>query len=143
MTSLCDISAASAFDVPRRQHRHVVERLPAHRVVVQDDQTAIRLAAPAAYRVEQRRRPHRRQVLQGPKPGETPPPRAPLPVDEEGESKRFMLFPEPLRVAMSAPSRMTRNFSHWMLSCTRFVAKPCAKPQSGPAITFSRPTSLA
>src|SRR5207237_8059281 len=46
-------------------------------------------------------------------------------------------------LASRAPSESIRNFSHMMLGWTRAVARPCANPQSTPAMTFSRPTSFA
>jgi len=46
-------------------------------------------------------------------------------------------------LASRAPSESIRNFSHMMLGCTRAGARPCANPQSTPAMTFSRPTILA
>src|SRR5262249_58155699 len=46
-------------------------------------------------------------------------------------------------LASRAPSASIRNFSHMMLGCTRAVARPWANPQSTPAMTFSRPTTLA
>ena len=46
-------------------------------------------------------------------------------------------------LASRAPSASASSFAHMMLGCTRRWNGPWAKPQSVPAMTFSRPTSLA
>src|SRR5919109_3136563 len=51
--------------------------------------------------------------------------------------------PHSCRLASLAPSTSDVNFAHTMLGCTSFEPAKVAKPQSEPAITFSRPTTLA
>src|SRR5262249_57885491 len=46
-------------------------------------------------------------------------------------------------LAIFAPSASDWNFAHTMLGCTSFEPAKVAKPQSAPAMTFSRPTTLA
>ena len=46
-------------------------------------------------------------------------------------------------LAIFAPSASAWNFAHTMLACTSFEPAKVAKPQSAPAMTFSRPTTLA
>ena len=49
--------------------------------------------------------------------------------------------PELLRLASRAPSAMAANFSQATLGCVSLKRMPeAAKPQSAPAMTFSRPT---
>ena len=48
-----------------------------------------------------------------------------------------------LRVASRAPSTSAPSLAHWIDGCTRLVNGPWAKPQSVPAMTWSRPTRLA
>ena len=64
---------------------------------------------------------------------------------KEGESERHRhARPHNWRVARRAPSAMAANFSHATLSCVSLKRMPdAAKPQSAPAITFSRPTIRA
>ena len=45
-------------------------------------------------------------------------------------------------LAMRAPSTSDLNFAQTMLGCTSFEPAKVAKPQSAPAITFSRPDHL-
>src|SRR5262249_24812726 len=69
-----------------------------------------------------------------------------------GERAGRELSPQPLvqprpqscRVASRAPSAIAANFSHTTLGWTSLNRTPeAAKPQSAPAMTFSRPTILA
>src|SRR5262245_15614015 len=46
-------------------------------------------------------------------------------------------------LAIFAPSASAWNFAHTMLACTSFEPAKVAKPQSAPAMTFSRPTTAA
>jgi hypothetical protein len=46
-------------------------------------------------------------------------------------------------LAILAPSASAWNFAHTMLACTSFEPAKVAKPQSAPAMTFSRPTTAA
>src|SRR6516165_6733680 len=53
-------------------------------------------------------------------------------------------FPQSCRLAIFAPWRMALNFSQMTVGCTSVVYIACEeKPQSAPAMTFSRPTSRA
>ena len=46
-------------------------------------------------------------------------------------------------LAIRAPSASDLSFAQTMLGCTSFEPAKVAKPQSAPAMTFSRPTTLA
>src|SRR5262245_2006732 len=46
-------------------------------------------------------------------------------------------------LARTAPSTNALSLAHWIDGWTLALKGPCEKPQSVPAITFSRPTSLA
>ena len=41
------------------------------------------------------------------------------------------------------PPTSAASLAHWISGCTRWMKAPCAKPQSVPASTFSRPTTFA
>ncbi len=56
---------------------------------------------------------------------------------------RGMDHPHNCLLAMAAPSLSDLNFAHTMLGWISFEPAKVAKPQSVPAITFSRPTTLA
>ncbi len=61
-----------------------------------------------------------------------------------GQIEKWALyFPHSSFVAIRAPSASASSFAHTIVGCTRLVNGVCAKPQSVPAMTFSRPTSLA
>src|SRR4029453_15743233 len=50
---------------------------------------------------------------------------------------------ERARLAMRAPSAIASSFAHMIDGCHRRLISSCAKPQSVPAIRFSRPTHEA
>jgi hypothetical protein len=58
-------------------------------------------------------------------------------------SKSNRRQPHNCLLAMAAPSLSALNFAHTMLGWISFEPANVAKPQSEPAITFSRPTTLA
>ena len=51
--------------------------------------------------------------------------------------------PQSALVAILAPSASDLSFAHMMVGCTRCANGLCAKPQSVPPMTFSRPTISA
>src|SRR5882724_6176712 len=65
-------------------------------------------------------------------------------VADDGQKPQAALrLPHSSLLAILAPSDSERSFAHMMLSCTRLANGLCAKPQSVPPITLSRPTTLA
>ncbi len=64
-------------------------------------------------------------------------------VDVEGRCGHPPVRDQSCWVANAAPSVKAWSLAHMMEACTRGVKAPWEKPQSVPAMTFSRPTSRA
>ena len=59
------------------------------------------------------------------------------------EVRAHQLRPQRSLLASAAPSASDFSLAHWTSGWTRIMLQPWEKPQSVPAMTFSRPTTLA
>src|SRR5215472_9500271 len=69
-------------------------------------------------------------------------PRETLAYSRCGTGYAAACVPHNVRVAIRAPSAKDFSFAHMIVGWTRRANGLCAKPQSVPAMTFSRPTIL-